>query len=48
MPVPRTGGPRHAVGLYRVSTAEQRNVSTTLIHPVLAFRLGDQPCGWVD
>jgi hypothetical protein len=26
----------------------QRNVSTTLIHPVLAFRLGDQPCGWVD
>jgi hypothetical protein len=25
-----------------------RNVSTTLIHPVPAFRLGDQPCGWVD
>ncbi len=28
-------------------TAE-RNVSTTLIHPVLAFRLGFQPCGRVD
>ena len=25
-----------------------RNVSTTLRHPVLVFRLGDQPCGWVD
>src|SRR6478672_1405310 len=25
-----------------------RNVSTTLRHPVVAFRLGVQPCGWVD
>jgi hypothetical protein len=26
----------------------QRNVSTTLRHPVLAFRLECQACGWVD
>ena len=26
----------------------ERNVSTTLRHPVLAFRLECQACGWVD
>src|SRR4051794_12943895 len=26
----------------------ERNVSTTLIQPDLAFRLGCQACGWVD
>ncbi len=35
-------------GVIGAGRHERRNAPTILRHPFLAFRLGDQPCGWVD
>ncbi len=46
MPVPRTSGPRHAVGLYRVSTAEQGHSGLGLEAQQAAVRAFVAAQGW--